>query len=858
MAPNNYSTNKKWEEEDASSAYYANSSKTLKYAETEVYQNGGEEYYQAEYDGQEEMATDTEGYNDEIYDIVDTIVPRTDDPSTPAMTFRVFVLGTLFSVLFAFANTLLTFRQNQISINPFIGVLISYPLGVLMSKILPVRRISLPFTSFRFSLNPGPFSLKEHTLIFVLISTAAVPAYSLYNIIGQKYILQQPLDPQTIQEMQGPDGNGPVFTPGAVAPSTGWCIAFTLVTQCFGYGLAGLMRRFLVRPATMLWPPTLSVMALLRSIHAMAEDKSSHQGPWRVKAKQETTEESSSWQPPRMAIFWMFLIGSFVYQWFPSYIAPSLSAVSILCYIAPNNNNIKLWGSAQQGVGLLSFTFDWSIIASASPIITPLWALLNQGLGIIFFLWIVLPILFYTNAFGKDQQLGADKHQGPNGTGLYYLGHGLNTAHLFDDNGIAFPSSLLLNPLDGLTLNEDFYNMVKPVRISTYFALEYACGFLVFAAALSHVVLWYGKDIWARFKSGVSDLDANDVHARLMDAYPEVPDSWYLLLLTFTVILSIACTTSGGFDLPWWGTFLALAIGGITILPIGTITAISGQNISLSIISELIIGFLLPGRFISVMTFKTLSYMSLYQGTLFVQDLKLGHYMKVPPRAMFFVQVWGTLIASFVNVYVAVYVFEHLGDKINQHLGGWNAAQYNAFISTGAIWGALGPAKFFGPGSPYFKTLLAFIVGLIAPLIPYTLHHLFPNSYWHLVNIPLIAFFPATVSTMRSDLITPLLVAIFVNHFIKKWKSEWWHRNAYVMSAALDTGSAVALTVIFFGLIFQGVNMPFWTLNRVDVEHCAPDYYLTCVEHMIKAGPGYNASNDIEVCQTFGMLARMQ
>jgi hypothetical protein len=30
-------------------------------------------------------------------------------------------------------------------------------------------------------------------------------------------------------------------------------------------------------------------------------------------------------------------------------------------------------------------------------------------------------------------------------------------------------------------------------------------------------------------------------------------------------------------------------------------------------------------------------------------DLKLGQYLKIPPRAMFIAQVWGTLLGAFVN-----------------------------------------------------------------------------------------------------------------------------------------------------------------------------------------------------------------
>ncbi|KAJ3306314.1 hypothetical protein HDU76_004836, partial [Blyttiomyces sp. JEL0837] len=66
-------------------------------------------------------------YTDEIYDIVDAVVSRTDDPTLPALTFRVWTLGLFWSIVLAVVNTLFTFRTNPLSVNPFIGVLLSYP-----------------------------------------------------------------------------------------------------------------------------------------------------------------------------------------------------------------------------------------------------------------------------------------------------------------------------------------------------------------------------------------------------------------------------------------------------------------------------------------------------------------------------------------------------------------------------------------------------------------------------------------------------------------------------------------------------------------------------------------------------------
>lgn len=51
-------------------------------------------------------------------------------------------------------------------------------------------------------------------------------------------------------------------------------------------------------------------------------------------------------------------------------------------------------------------------------------------------------------------------------------------------------------------------------------------------------------------------------------------------------------------------------------------------------------GVILPGRPIANVCFKTYGYMSMAQAVSFLSDFKLGHYMKIPPRSMFLVQVF--------------------------------------------------------------------------------------------------------------------------------------------------------------------------------------------------------------------------
>ena len=95
-------------------------------------------------------------------------------------------------------------------------------------------------------------------------------------------------------------------------------------------------------------------------------------------------------------------------------------------------------------------------------------------------------------------------------------------------------------------------------------------------------------------------------------------------------------------------------------IPIGVIQAITNQAVGLNVITELIIGYLLPGRPIAMMMFKTWGYITTTQALSFTSDFKLGHYMKIPPRPMFFCQVVATIIAGTVQLAVQAWLFSNV------------------------------------------------------------------------------------------------------------------------------------------------------------------------------------------------------
>ena len=92
-------------------------------------------------------------------------------------------------------------------------------------------------------------------------------------------------------------------------------------------------------------------------------------------------------------------------------------------------------------------------------------------------------------------------------------------------------------------------------------------------------------------------------------------------------------------------------------LPLSVIRATTNQQPELNVITELIIGYALPGRPIAMMLFKTWGYNTIKRALQFTGDFKLAHYMKVAHRPMFFCQVVATIVAGTVQLGVQAWMF---------------------------------------------------------------------------------------------------------------------------------------------------------------------------------------------------------
>ncbi|KAG0248209.1 hypothetical protein BG011_000340 [Mortierella polycephala] len=711
---------------------------------------------------------------DSLDDIVDdspipevrASVPPIDDPTLFTGTFRAWFLGIVFTIILAFVNQFFWFRDNPLTIRVLVAQLLAYPLGTLMSRILPTRTFS--FFGYKFSFNPGPFNIKEHVLITIMANTGAT-TFAAIDII-------------VIQELYYHDSWG-----------FGGGLLLVISTQFVGYGFAGALRRFLVRPATMVWPVNLVNATLFHTLH--------RRNPANGVLRMSNGDEETSWTVSRNMFFFFVASASFVYYWLPGYVFPLLTSISWLCWINRESLLLNQLGSGLKGIGYASFTLDWSSMSAwlPSPLAVPFWAQANMLAGFVFFIWILIPIMYYTNRYNGK---------------LFPI---YNTK-MYDDVGQPYNLSRVL--IDN-SLDEEMYSDYSPVRITAFFATMYGQGLCALGAIVSHALLYHGKDIWRRIRSAKQKDE--DIHARLMDAYPECPDWWYAT--TFVVACGLSILTVELYpssDMTWWHILVAMGLAAIWTLPIGILTAITSQAPSISMISEWVFGVIAPGKPIGNMIFKTYGFITVQQAVLFAQDLKLGHYMKVPPRDMFAFQMVGTLVAALVSMGTTSYLMKNIDGICTEAGYPFTCPSASLFGASSVVWGVIGPLKFLAPSSLYYPIVWFFFIGFACPIPFYLLSRKYPNSWFKDVNMAAFMlgggpFPPAGASIMP----TWAFIGFIFNFVIRRRYFGWWSKYNYVMSAALDAGVAISALVIFFALQNNNVKMSQWWGNNLSsIDQC--------------------------------------
>ncbi|KAJ7784098.1 OPT oligopeptide transporter protein-domain-containing protein [Mycena metata] len=680
------------------------------------------------------------------YPEVRAAVSVVDDPFMPVNTFRMWFLGIFLTILLAGVNQIFEYRAPSVFITGIVGQLISLPMGKFLEWVLPTRQFKT--MNYVWSFNPGPFNIKEHVCITVMINIAYGGAYATDVLATQQIYFHQKL-------------------------SWAYQILLILGTQIFGISLGGMLRQYAVWPSSMIWPSALVSSALFNTLH-------------------KNYGKRDRGHMTRERFFLIVCACSFVWYWVPGYLFTALSVFNWICWIAPTNTRVNTVFGSLTGLGMSVITFDWSMISFiGSPLVTPWWSEANTIASVLICFWFVVPIMYFKNA-------------------LFTAYLPLSAYVSFDNTGMPYNISAIMGE-DG-QFDPELYAAYSPIFMTAALCMAYFVAMASFGAIFTHTFLWFGRDIARRFRTGLKD--ERDIHSRLMQRYPEVPIWWYLAVGVVSTIFIFVAIEIFPTQLPIWGAVLALLIAISAAIPLTMLQAMTNQNIYLGVVEEMIAGYALPGRPVANIVFKAISSTGTAQAIQFAGDLKLGHYMKVPPRMMFTIQLVAGVITCFVVTAVQSWMFGNIGGICTPDApDSLVCPSTNVFATAAVTWGDIGPSRLFGPGNMYNPLLFGFLFGVLAPIPFYFLARRYPLSYWRYVNIPVFCGGVGAIPAASGyNYAAWALTGFIFNFVVRRRHFRWWMRYNYILSAALDAGVALSLIVMFFTVVYPK-NGAFSTIN---------------------------------------------
>jgi len=705
--------------------------------------------------------------DDSPYAEVRASVKPTDDPDMPINTIRAWTIGAIMCTIVAACNILLGLRYSPVTILSTVVQLISYPMGIYWAKFMPDFHFKV--FGHELSLNPGPFNVKEHTIISMMTAAGATASYAIDILLAQELFYQQNF-------------------------KWGFQVLLIISTQAMGFGVAGMLRRFLVWPAAMIWPATLVTTTVMNSLH-------DH--------RPADPAATNGWKMGRYKFFLIVAGLTFCWEWFPTVIAQFLSVFTFACWIAPNNVVVNQVLGGQTGLGLLPISFDWAVVSAYlySPLPTPGFALLNVAAGLVIMTLACAGLSWAGPEYYRYLPISANKN--------------------FDHFGKQYNTSRILTA--DFTFNETAYKEYSPLILGPAFSLSYGMGFAGLISTLVHVALFYGPDIIHRMRDARSEQA--DVHLKLMRRYKEAPEWWFAAVFGVSFAFGMIACQVWETHLTWWAYLICIFIGVFFILPVGIIQAITNQQTGLNIVTEMIVGYMTPGRPVAMMLFKSWGYMLCYNGLQYVSDMKVGHYMKIPPRTMFAAQAFAVIWLSLVQIATYNFLRGNIeGICTPDQAQGLTCPLARTFYNASVIWGVIGPRRMFGAGAIYSWVNYFWLIGAVLPVIQYLIARRYPRSMLRYVFFPTVfgaagMIPPATVWWLGQWVI----VGLIFNWFIKRRFFGWWSQYNYVLSGALDIGTALCIVVGALALGLSNTEFPAWWGNTVFANTLDADGAVTKV-----------------------------
>jgi hypothetical protein len=261
---------------------------------------------------------------------------------------------------------------------------------------------------------------------------------------------------------------------------------------------------------------------------------------------------------------------------------------------------------ANEGLGVLSLSFDWNMLtAGGNPLWLPFQTLLNSMVGYLISISLYMGLFYSNNWNARSFPFLSPLMFSDHSTSKKYVTY--NQTAILDKRYKVDESQLKIYGLPWLTSSHALGMTVRNIGIM---------------ASIGHITLWHWDDIKSAFhicsleqlkklrKPGdlnfkfwqykahkVTLEEAEEIcpHYKLMQAYNEVPSSWFAAVWFISAAVGLVTSTLAGSTLPWWAFFLALLISAVCLPFFGALTAMFGFQLLVQPLIQMIGAYVLPG-----------------------------------------------------------------------------------------------------------------------------------------------------------------------------------------------------------------------------------------------------------------------
>ncbi|CAI4863021.1 AIG_G0057240.mRNA.1.CDS.1 [Saccharomyces cerevisiae] len=571
--------------------------------------------------------------------------------------------------------------------------------------------------------------------------------------------------------------------------SFGYQFLLSLSVQFIGFGFAGILRKFVVYPARALWPTVMPTIAINKALLG-----------------KEKHESGMS----RYKFFFLTFFIMFIYNWFPTYIINILNTFNWMTWIKPSNINLANITGGVTGLGINPISsFDWNVISYNSPLVYPFWSYLTQYLGCILAALIVIAV-YYSNYMSCQ-----------------YLP--IFTNSLYTNTGDSFEVTEILD--SGNKLDVKKYQSYSPPYYSagnlvTYgaficaYPLMITWSFIVHSKLLFNAFKDWALNLWAMrklkswvtmFKSDYRALDDyDDPHSNAMKNYKEVPDWWYFAILIGSLVVGIAVVEHYPTNTPVWGLFVSLGFNFVFLIPTTILQATTGYSFGLNLLIEMVMGYALPGNPIAIMILKAFGYNIDGQADNYVSNLKIAHYCKIPPMALFRGQCVIVLIQIFVNLGVLNWQISNIKDFCTPHQNAkFTCPDAVTYYNASVVWGAIGPKRIFNYIYPIFKW--CWLIGACIDIffgVWKRWGKFYPRYFDPMLFVGGMLNMSPPYNLMYYT--SGMIVSYISQYYMKRHHLNLWEKYNYVLSAGFSTGLVLSAIIIFFAVQYKDTAFNWW------------------------------------------------